>query len=183
MLDVERVIEGQDAVVVTLGISEDAMRVRLFGSKATPLKVRSLGTANVIAAMLKHGVRRLVVQTLYGVGPTRSLLPLNYRILFKLILAPQIADSEAQERFVRQSGLDWVLVQPVSLTDEAIETQPFVSTSGETNGMHVSRAEVGRVLARAVTDEGVIGKTLSVSGGVAEPEPVAVGSHERRVLS
>jgi hypothetical protein len=61
--DVGRAVRGQDAVVVTLGISEHPLRVRLLGSAGTPLDVRSRGTAAVVAAMRTHGVRRLVVQS------------------------------------------------------------------------------------------------------------------------
>ena len=72
--DVERAVAGQDAVVVTLGISENPLRVRLLGPARTPLDVRSAGTRNVISAMRKHGVSRLVVQTSFGVGETRKRL-------------------------------------------------------------------------------------------------------------
>ena len=41
--------------------------------------------------MRKHGVRKLVVQTTYGVGSTRDRLRWMDRLFFKLILAPQIA--------------------------------------------------------------------------------------------
>ncbi len=66
--EVERAVQNQDAVVVTLGISENPLRVRFFGPARTPIDVRSAGTRNVISAMHKYNVRRLVVQTTYGVG-------------------------------------------------------------------------------------------------------------------
>ncbi|MBW1876640.1 MAG: SDR family oxidoreductase, partial [Deltaproteobacteria bacterium] len=66
--DVDRAVAGHDAVIVTLGIAENPMRVRMFGAAKTPNDVRSAGTRNVIAAMRKHGVGRLVVQSSYGVG-------------------------------------------------------------------------------------------------------------------
>ena len=72
--DVERAVRGHEAVVVTLGISENPLRVRLFGPRHTPLDIRSSGTRNVIHAMQRHGVRRLVVLTSYGVGATRGRL-------------------------------------------------------------------------------------------------------------
>ena len=43
----------------------------VLGSASTPIDVRSTGTRNVIDAMHRCGVRRLVVQTSYGVGATR----------------------------------------------------------------------------------------------------------------
>ena len=106
--DVHQAVQGHDAVVVALGISENPLRVRLFGSGGTALRVRSAGTQNVIDAMKANDVRRLVVMSSYGVGPSRDRLAFSERLLFRSLLAPQIADSERQEREVRSSGLDWV---------------------------------------------------------------------------
>ncbi|WP_116449414.1 NAD(P)-dependent oxidoreductase [Blastococcus litoris] len=160
--DVDRAVRGQDAVVVTLGIAESALRVRLRGSRGTPLDVRSRGTATVVAAMQRHGARRLVVQSSYGVGETRSLLPFSSRLVFALVLRPQIADHEEQERIVRASGLDWTLVQPVYLTDG--DEPAAVSTTGGTETMTVSRRAVGGVLARLAAGGDDVGRCVSVSG-------------------
>ena len=160
--DVGRAVRGQDAVVVTLGITEHPLRVRLFGSAGTPLDVRSRGTAVVVAAMREQGVRRLVVQSSYGVGETRDRLPLSSRLVFALLLRPQIADHERQERIVRDSGLDWSLVQPVYLTDG--DEPAALSSTGDAEGMRVSRRAVGGVLADLVEEPGVHGRTLTVTG-------------------
>src|SRR5687768_13922406 len=80
--DIERAVKGHDAVIVTLGITENPLRVRFFGPARTPLDVRSRGTRNVIAAMKKHGVRKLVVQTTYGLGETRQRLGFVDRTFF-----------------------------------------------------------------------------------------------------
>jgi uncharacterized protein YbjT (DUF2867 family) len=160
--DVGRAVRGQDAVVVTLGITEHPLRVRLFGSAGTPLDVRSRGTAVVVAAMREQGVRRLVVQSSYGVGETRDRLPLSSRLVLALLLRPQIADHERQERIVRDSGLDWSLVQPVYLTDG--DEPAALSSTGDAEGMRVSRRAVGGVLADLVEEPGVHGRTLTVTG-------------------
>lgn len=162
--DVERAVAGQDAVVVTLGISENPLTVRMRGSARTPLDVRSAGTRNVISAMRKHGVRKLVVQSSYGVGETRGRLPLKWRLVFSLLLKPQIADTEVQEREVRGSGLDWVLAQPVGLTDGEDASAPFVSPEGEARVMSISRRSVGRFLVEAVESAKYIGRSVALSG-------------------
>jgi uncharacterized protein YbjT (DUF2867 family) len=174
--DVEGAVRGQDAVVVTLGISEHPVRVRLRGSRGTPLDVRSRGTAAVVAAARQHGVRRLVVQSSYGVGETRDRLPLSARLVFALLLRPQIADHERQERVVRDSGLDWTIVQPAYLTDG--DEPAVTSPGGDVEGMHVSRRALGGVLADLVTEVGG-GRCLTVSGAAvpsAGPGLPAVGS-------
>ncbi|WP_448611089.1 NAD(P)-dependent oxidoreductase [Geodermatophilus sp. URMC 60] len=160
--DVGRAVRGQDAVVVTLGISEHPLRVRLLGSAGTAPDVRSRGTATVVTAMREHGVRRLVVQSSYGVGETRDRLPVSSRLVFALLLRPQIADHERQERIVRDSGLAWTLVQPVYLTDG--EEPAALSDTGDVEGMRVSRRALGTVLADLAEAAGDHGRCVAVSG-------------------
>lgn len=163
--DLDRAMPGHDAVVVTLGIQEPALRVRLFGPARTPLSVRSAGTSQVIAAMKRHGLRRLVVQTSYGVGPTRHQLPLVARFLFALLLKPQIADTEVQERLVRESGLDWVIVQPVNLTDAETPGTVLTSTTGEIRGQKVSRKQVAAYIGEAIGATTQVRCTVALSAG------------------
>jgi uncharacterized protein YbjT (DUF2867 family) len=161
--DVDRAVRGQGAVIVTLGISENALRVRLLGATSTPMDVRSRGTRNVITAMRQHGVGKLVVQTSYGVGATRDKLPLLQRLVFWAVLRPQIADTERQEREVRASGLDWVIAQPVNLTDDPHPGLPYAAPTGELHGMKVSRGCVGRFLVQAVEGSKYVGKSVALS--------------------
>jgi hypothetical protein len=88
-----------------------------------------------------------------------------WRLIFALVLKPQIRDTRIQDQIVRDSALDWVLVQPVSLTDDADHAAPFASVDGETAGMKVSRTAVASVLADAATSEGWRHRTVSVSAG------------------
>jgi uncharacterized protein YbjT (DUF2867 family) len=156
-------VVGHDAVVVTLGISEPALRVRLRGPRGTTPDVRSIGTTAVIEAMQRCDVPRLVVQSAYGVGESRDLLRFADRMVFRLILRPQIDDTERQEMAVRASGLDWVIVQPVHLTDGPEQAAAFVSTEGEVQGMRVSRRQVAKVLADAADQTQPVRRTLAVS--------------------
>ena len=159
----DRVVPGHDAVVVTLGISEPTIRVRLRGAQGTPGDVRSRGTAAVVAAARRAGIRRVVVQSSYGVGETRALLGLVDRIFLALLVKPQIADSEIQEGVLRGSGLDWTIVQPVHLSDDESDDH-FVSTDGRTRQHKVSRRAVAQVHADLVEQGGMIRQTVSVSG-------------------
>lgn len=148
--DVDRCVQEQEAVVVALGIRENALRVRFLGSAATPMTVRSQGTTHVIEAMYRHGVEKLVVQTSYGVGDTKSQLPLKWRLIFALLLKPQIADTEVQQARVCESRLRWVVAQPVALTDAPDASAPHASVDGTVRGMNISRRSVAQFLADAV---------------------------------
>ncbi len=165
--DVQRAVRGHDAVIVTLGITENPFRVRLMGTARTPIDIRSVGTQNVIEAMKLHGVRKLVVQTTYGIGETEGRLGFGDQLFFSLILKPQIDDTKVQEQFVRQSGLDWTLAQPVHLTDETSGAPAFISDSGETEVMKIPRRSVGGFLSTAVLSERFVGKSVALSGKAA----------------
>ena len=162
--DVDRAVAGHDAVIITLGITENPIRVRLFGAAKTPNDVRSAGTRNVIAAMRKHGVGRLVVQSSYGVGETRGSLRWVERLFFSLLLRPQIADTEVQELEVRDSGVDWVLAQPVHLTDDDSDDMPFASADGEVREWKISRKGVAEFLALAAQAPEYVGQSVALSG-------------------
>ncbi|MGB5701820.1 MAG: NAD(P)-binding oxidoreductase [Polyangiales bacterium] len=165
--DVDRAVEGHDAVIITLGITENPLRVRFFGAARTPNDVRSAGTRNVIAAMRRHGVRRLVVQSSYGVGETRDNLRWVERLFFSLLLKPQIADTEVQELEVRESGVDWVLAQPVHLTDDECAEMPFASADGQVQEWKISRQEVAQFLAMAAQTPGYVGQSVALSRAAA----------------
>lgn len=162
--DIDSAVQGHDAVVVTLGITENPLRVRFLGAARTATDVRSAGTRNVIEAMERHGVRRLVVQSSYGVGTTRGRLRTIDSLFFRLLLKPQIDDTEAQERIVRDSELEWVLVQPVHLTDDAEDEMPYFSTEGDVEGWKVSRKSVGRFLGEAALSADYLGDSVALSG-------------------
>lgn len=159
----DSVLPGHDAVVVTLGISEPMLRVRLRGAQGTPDDVRSRATDQLIRAARAAGVRRIVVQSSYGVGATRDLLGLFDRMLFSLMIKPQIFDSELQEMLLRGSELDWTIVQPVYLTDDD-SPEHFVSTDGSTRSRRVTRRAVAQVHADLVEQQTMVGETVSVSG-------------------
>lgn len=61
-------LEGADAVVIALGISENPLAVRMRGARQTTGTVRSQGTRHVVPAMGEHRIRRLVVLSSYGVA-------------------------------------------------------------------------------------------------------------------
>ncbi|MDO8905499.1 NAD(P)-binding oxidoreductase [Hydrogenophaga sp.] len=167
----------------SLGIRENPWRVRLLGSVHTPMDVRSQGARHVIEAMHRHGMRRLVVQTSDGVGATLGRLPFMVKLAFALMLRPQIRDTGRQEDAVRNSGLDWVLVQPVNLTDEAVAEPAFASTEGDFRSMKVSRQQVGEFLADAVLSDRYVGASVALrpmpaNAMLPPPEPQAI-DHRR----
>ena len=104
---VERAVAGHDAVLCAVG-----------RPASKPGRVRSQGTRNIVQAMQRAGVRRLVCQSTLGTGDTRATLPPLYRYaLVPLLLRRTFTEHERQEAFVRASRLDWTIVRAGALTD------------------------------------------------------------------
>ncbi|SKC82578.1 NAD(P)-dependent oxidoreductase [Krasilnikoviella flava] len=161
---VAKAVAGQDAVVVTLGISDNPLTVQWLRRSSTAPDVRSRGTANVVRAMRETGARRLVVQSTYGLGDSWAHLDLTWKLVFRFVIGRQFTDSGRQEAVVRASGLDWTLVRPVSLTDDAVTGEPaHVTTDDTRRGLKVSRAQLAQVHAASLADPAAVGATLSVS--------------------
>lgn len=161
--DLGKAMIGQDAVVVTLGISDNPLKVQYLRRASTPLDIRSAGTRKVVEAMQTAGLRRLVVLTVYGLDEGRRHLDLQWKLIFSLMLRPQIRDTAVQERVVRESGLDWTLVRPVSLTDEETTAPAYVDAHDQRLRLQVARGQVARVFADVIEEPASIRQTLSVS--------------------
>ncbi len=146
-------VQGHDAVVVALGA----------GRKGT---VRSAGTGNVIAAMQRHGVRRLVCLSTLGAGDSRPLLTFFWkRIMFGLLLRQAYADHQAQEALVRQSGLDWIIVRPGAYTDGPATDayrHGFPATARDLS-LKISRVDVAGFMARQLTDDNYLHRSPGLS--------------------
>ena len=106
--DVERAVAGQDAVVWTVGKGPTRRPVHLF----------SRSTQFLLAAMAKHGVRRLICVTGIGAGDSRGHGGFFYdRILQPLFLKSVYDDKDRQEALLRASDVDWTIVRPAALTN------------------------------------------------------------------
>jgi uncharacterized protein YbjT (DUF2867 family) len=104
----DEAVRGCDAVVCALG------HKRWLG----PSNILSQGTRNIVAAMEKNGVKRLVVESALGVGDSIGRLGVYYTLFtIPLILPFYWFDKERQERVVRASNLDWIIVRPAQLTN------------------------------------------------------------------
>lgn len=103
---VEWAVTGQDAVVSLLGA----------GMRRTTL--RTEGTRQIVRAMERTGVKRLVSQSVFGLGDSAEKLPLYWKLLVKaLILRNAYRDHAGQEAVVAASDLNWTITRPVSLRD------------------------------------------------------------------
>lgn len=154
---------GQDAVAVTLGISDNPFRVRLTRRATSSLDVRSRGTRAVVEAMHEHNVQRLVVQSTFGIGETYAQLPLTLKAFFTVAIRPQVDDHQRQEQLVRDSGLDWTILRPTVLHDGPTEAPAYVGTDERAPTIRVSRRQVALAAADALERDQRARQVLTVT--------------------
>ena len=150
-----RAVAGQEAVVIALG--------RPLLDKSG---LREAGTRVIVEAMQEAGVNRLVCLSALGVGDSAAVLPWLYRyILLPTMFRRAFADHLAQERVVRDSGLDWVIVRAVNFTDGAAEGRFRAGLFSDTRKMtlKISRADLAGFLLRQLRDDQFLRKTPGIS--------------------
>ena len=153
--DIDRALEGVDAIVQSLGVS--------FGPQ-TVLKGTTLFSTSsrvLVDAMRAKGIKRLIAVTGLGAGDSRGHGGLLYSaLLFPLVLKRVYDDKDVEEQIVRASGLNWTIVRPGLLTSGAatgryqVLTDPKLWRAGS-----ISRSNVGEFLARQVEERTYIGQT------------------------
>jgi putative NADH-flavin reductase len=152
---VERAIQGQDAVLCTLGL--EAMSQN---------KLRANGTKNIIQAMEKTGVRRIICQSALGVGDSRDVLPFHYKhLIIPLMLGRVYADHEIQEKHLKESQLDWIIVRPGTLSngDRTGAYKHGFAADDKTPTLKISRADVADFMLRQLTEDTYRHKTPCIS--------------------
>jgi len=101
---IDEVVRGCDAVLVVLG----------NGVRGT---LRDAGTRNIIAAMKRNGVDRLICQSTLGAGGSFNQCNWFWKFIFRVPLRQALADHNRQEQAVRESGLNWTIARPAAFTD------------------------------------------------------------------
>lgn len=141
---VEQSMPGHDAVLCALGMPNIMDNSGL----------RAKGTHNIVNAMQKSGVARLVCQSALGTDDSANQLPLVYRyLLVPMFMRRLYTDHALQEGCIRKSQLEWVIVRPAALTKGA---QTGVYQHGFTGNknikMKISRADTVEFMLEQLTE-------------------------------
>ena len=149
----EAAVTGQDAVLSALGTRS-----------RKPTTLFSESTHNIISAMDKHGVRRLVCITGIGVGDSKGHVGFLYdRIIRPFVVKNVYEDKERQEEAIKHSDLDWVIVRPARLTDEPAKGKYSVFLGGSYTAAKISRADVATFMLAQLTNDTYVRKTPVIS--------------------
>lgn len=137
---VENAIAGQDAVVSTLG------------PKGKPIVMAAESTKNIVSAMEKRGVKRLVIVSVAGVAVPQDQRGFNLvDSLIKLFLKEVFVDRENQLALLESSKVDWVVVRVPRLTDDPAKGSIKALFGNPSPSMKVTRADTAAFLLQQLT--------------------------------
>lgn len=108
--DIRTVLEGADAVLVTLGVKSPFVTT-LFSDSAR-LLLKALGE--------KESSPTLIVLTGFGAGDSWGYNSLPMKLMFSLLLKKVYADKSEQERVIAGGYPRWEIVRPGRLTNGAM---------------------------------------------------------------
>lgn len=150
--DVQKAVPGHDSVLCAIG----------DGNKGT---VRAAGTKNIIAAMHKAGVKRLVCETTLGLGDSKGNLNLLWKIIFGTILRKAFKDHEQQEKYLFSSNLDFTAVRPSAFTNGERTDRYKVGFDGKAKGLtlKIARADVADFMLKQVLSTTYNKRAVSIS--------------------
>lgn len=156
---VGRTVAGADVVLSALGArslgKEDVLE------RAMPL---------IVAAMQRHGVKRLVTLGSSGTLPDaleqQSAVErfLVERLIYRTLLKNAVASQRAQWAVISGSELDWVFVMPPRLLNEA--GRGVYRVDGQhlpKNGFRIARADVAEFMMRQVESREWVGRPVYVA--------------------
>jgi putative NADH-flavin reductase len=130
---VEHAIAGREAVISTLGPTRPPVPGMM-----------EIAAKNIVSAMQKHGVKRLLSTTGAGVRDPRDqpkLFDKFMKMLLTLMARDVLRDSEANVSAIRASDLDWTIVRFPRLMDGPHTGKYRVGYIGKNSGSQISSAD------------------------------------------
>ena len=153
---IERAVEGSDGVISLLGQGAPV--------KGTPI---AHGTQDILAAMKKHGVRRIVAIATASAADPSDKPPLASKFFIgfaKLFMRPAYDDVVATAQVVRASDRDWTIVRPPFLKDGPKTGHVSAGYLGDgVTGTNLSRANAADFILKQLRSDQYVGKAPIVT--------------------
>ncbi|WP_198165893.1 NAD(P)-dependent oxidoreductase [Agromyces laixinhei] len=153
---VDDVVAGADVVL------------SLFGHvKGSPPTLQADGTRNIVAAMTRHDVHRIVTLSGGGLRAVDRDRPKAadrvIRLLLKALAGHVLADAEAHLEVLRASDLDWTVVRGPRLVDAGGTGRYRVGWVGVDASTRISRDDLADFILTQVDDRTFVGEVPFVS--------------------
>jgi len=145
--DIVRAMKGSDAVVFAAG-----------SAAGETSELDRTGTLRTVRAAEKAGVKRYISISAIGAstGPSTRSMDDEMKDYYK--------QKRAAARHITSSSLDWTIIEPAELTEEA-GTGKVTATLDKLASTPIARADVAAVVVACLGDPRSIGKAIQLAGG------------------
>ena len=124
--------------------------------------IAARGTENILAAMKRADVKRIVVISAAPLGAPEGMFQrVAFAILWTL-LRDVYSDLRDMEAVLRKSDTDWTITRPPRLTDGPL-TGKYRTAIDRNVGSVISRADLAREMLRALEEPKTIGHSIGLS--------------------
>jgi uncharacterized protein YbjT (DUF2867 family) len=163
-VDVDEAVAGQEAVISTLGVP--------FGRQ--PVSVYSAGVTNIIDAMGRQGIKRLVCVSSSTMAPHPEP---QGGVVFRKVMQPYVVnvmgrtvydDMRRMEEAVRASDVEWTIVRPSGLFLWGSVTDYQVA-EGHILGRFTAREDLADCLLDQISNRAFVHKELAVATVSVQP--------------
>ena len=137
---IERAIDGADAVVSAIGPD---------GNTRDQVERLRAGMERTIAAMQRHGVRRIVNLSGAGISAPREEKPRFDRIatrIVRLFSRHVVAAKQAEYDELARSELEWVAIRPALVTDGPLTGHYAAGPKELRPGARISRHDIAHLM-------------------------------------
>jgi len=155
-LAVETVVAGSDVVLSALG-----------RDKGSPPDLMTVAARNLVTAMGKSGIKRIVVLTNTAVVDSTDAPSLQHKLLRAVLSVAKGSlrrDSTAAAKIISDSGLDWTLVRAPVLIDGPKTGAYHVGRLDREIPLRVSRADVAEFMLSCALDRRYVREMPAIGG-------------------
>ncbi len=160
--------DATDPATVDAAVASCDAVISVIGTAFTwhPVEVYSATARLVVAAMERHGQRRLLAVTSAGVRPADAheggvVQGLVFSIVRRTISRTVYDDMEQMEAIVSASSLDWTIVRPPGLTDEP--GTGYAVAENRIDGPYCARDDLAAMLLDHLDDDRFVRRIAAVT--------------------
>ena len=156
---VHNVLDGQEAVIKTLGI----------GGKGDGRPTTFVSEANksIMEEMERMNVRRLVAISVIGAGDSLVFLPWIYRKLvlplFMKWFQAIMDDKNRMEPMIKKSSLDWTIVRCTTVKERPATGKVNATVDGKGLKFSISAADMATFIVNQLTDNRFLKQAPTIS--------------------
>jgi putative NADH-flavin reductase len=152
---VSAAISGQDVVLCAIG-----------DNSRGPTTLYSSAAANVLAGMRQHSVRRLVFLSNFGVldETASDFIGSLLLLLARRVIRHTLADHRRALDAIRSSGVEWIAVRPMALSNSPRTGRYRVDRTGlPRNGRSIGRADIADFMLSQAHDDSYLRQVPAVA--------------------